>query len=188
MSNLLDLERLVMPEKILFSTNCQKVLSFLIRNPDKEYFDREVSRLTGVSRAGTNFALRELAEEGLILREKRGRMYFYKAPSNDILIRYLKILQNIISLRPLIEKLKNLSLRIVLYGSAAKGENTAESDIDVFILTRTPDEVEKIIFKDKLREKIQYVTHTPNDFIKSKKRNPTFYKEVERGIVLWQEK
>ena len=77
---------------------------------------------------------------------------------------------------------------IVLYGSAAKGENTAGSDIDVFILTRTPNEVEKIIFKDKLREKIQYVAHTPNDFIKSKKRNPTFYKEIEKGLVLWQEK
>lgn len=177
-----------MPEKILFFTNCQKILSFLIRNPDKEYFDREVSKLTGVSRAGTNFALRELAEKGLILREKRGRMYFYKAPSNDILIKYLKILQNIVFLHPLIEKLKKLSLRIVFYGSAAKGENTTESDIDVFILTRTPDEVGKIIFKDKLREKIQYVAHTPNDFIKSKKRNPTFYKEVEKGIVLWQEK
>jgi predicted nucleotidyltransferase len=177
-----------MPEKILFFTNCQKILSFLIRNPDKEYFDREVSKLTGVSRAGTNFALRELAENGLILREKRGRMYFYKAPSNDILIKYLKILQNIVFLHPLIEKLKKLSLRIVFYGSAAKGENTTESDIDVFILTRTPDEVEKIIFKDKLREKIQYVAHTPNDFIKSKKRNPTFYKEAEKGIVLWQEK
>ncbi len=174
--------------KILFFTNCQKILSFLIGNPDKEYFDREVSKLTGVSRAGTNFALRELAEKGLLLREKRGRMYFYKAPSNDILIRYLKILQNIVSLRPLTEKLKKLSLRIVLYGSAAKGENTSESDIDVFILTRTPQEVEKKIFKDKLREKLQCVTQTPNDFIKSKKRNPTFYREVEKGIILWQEK
>ena len=177
-----------MVEKILFFTNCQKILSFLILNPDKEYFDLEVSKLTGVSRAGTNFALRELAEKGLILREKRGRMYFYKAPANDILIRYLKILQNIVSLRYLIEKLKKLSLRIVLYGSAAKGENTAESDIDAFILTRTPKEVENIIFKDKLRKKIQYVINTLNDFIKSKKRNPTFYKEVENGIVLWQKK
>lgn len=177
-----------MIEKILFFTNCQKVLSFLIQNPDKEYFDREVSKLTGVSRAGTNFALRELAEKGLISRKKRGRMYFSKAQSNDILIRYLKILQNIVSLRPLIEKLKKLSLRLVLYGSAARGENTVGSDIDIFILTRATKEVEDIIFKDKLRKKIQYVIQTPNNFIKAKKRNPTFYKEVEKGIVLWQEK
>ncbi len=177
-----------MLEKLLYFTNCQKILSFLIRNPDREYFDREISKLTGVSRAGTNLALRELAKEDLILREKKGRMYFYKALSDDVLIRYLKILQNIVSLHPLIDELRELSVRIVLYGSAAKGENTAESDIDIFIMTRDPDKVEKIIFKDKLREKIQYVAHTPNEFIKSKKSNYTFYREVEKGIVLWKEK
>ena len=177
-----------MLEKILFSTNCQKIMFFLILNPDKEYFDREISKLTGVSRAGTNFALRDLAKEGLILREKRGRMYFYKAPSDDILIKYLKILQNIILLRPLVEKIKKPSLRIILYGSSATGENTADSDIDIFIMTRDPNEVKKIIFKNELREKIQYVIKTPDDFIKSQKANSTFYHEVERGIVLWQEK
>ena len=177
-----------MLEKMFFSTNCQKILSFLIQNPDKEYFDREISKLTSVSRAGTNFALRDLAKEGLILREKRGRMYFYKASSNDILIKYLKILQNIVSLLPLIKKLKKLSLKIILYGSAANGWNTTESDIDIFIMTREPDEVKKIIFKDKLREKIQYMLHRPNDFIKSKKHNPVFYGEIEKGIVLWEAK
>ena len=173
-------------EKILFSTNCQKILSFLIQNPDQEYFDREISKLTGVSRAGTNFSLRDLAEAGLILREKRGRMNFYKAPSNNILIKYLKITQNIVSLIPLIEKLQKYSLRIVLYGSMAKGENTSKSDIDIFIMTRAPDEVEKIMFKDKLRKKIQCVIHTPNGYVKLKKSNPTFYQEVEKGIVLWE--
>lgn len=177
-----------MIEKILFFTNRQKILSFLILHPNKEYFDRQISKLTGVSRAGTNFSLRDLAKEGLVLREKRGRMYFYKVDSNDILIKYLKILQNITTLYPLLDKLKKLSLRIVLYGSAAKGENITESDIDIFIMTRSSDGVEKLIFKDKLREKIQYVVRTPNTFIKSKKNNPAFYKEVEKGIVLWEEK
>jgi len=177
-----------MLEKLLFFTNVQKILSFLIKNPDKEYFDREISKITGVSRAGTNFALRDLAKEGIILREKRGRMYFYKIPSNDVFVKYLKILQNIILLRTLGEKLKKFSLKIILYGSAAKGENHSESDIDIFIMTRSVDDIEKIIFKDKLREKIKYVLHTPNDFIKLKKNNPVFYKEVEEGIVLWEEK
>lgn len=177
-----------MIEKIFFFTNRQKVFSFLILHPNKEYFDRQISKLTGVSRAGTNFALRDLAKAGLVLREERGRMYFYKVDSSDILIKYLKIWQTITALYPLLKKLKNLSLRIVLYGSASKGENTAESDIDIFIVTRDPDEVEKLIFKDKLRGKIQYVVRTPDGFIKSKKNNPAFYKEIEKGITLWEEK
>lgn len=177
-----------MLEKVLFFTNCQKILSFLIQNPDKEYFDREISKLTGTSRAGTNFALRDLSKEGLILRERRGRMYFYKAPSGNVLIRYLKVTKTIVSLYSLIEKLKRASLKIVLYGSAAKGEDTSASDIDIFIMTRIPEDVEKIIFKDKLREKIKCVVRTPTDFIGFKKDNPVFCKEVESGIVLWEHK
>ncbi len=46
-------------------------------------------------------------------------MYFYKASSNDVLIRYIKILQNIVSLRPLIEKLaKDFHTAMVLRESA----------------------------------------------------------------------
>ncbi len=177
-----------MTEKLIFFTNAQKILSFLIQNPDKEYFDRQISKLTRVSKAGANFALRDLAKEGLVVREKKGRMYFYKALSKVPSIKYLKILQNIVSLNHLIEKLKRYSLKIILYGSAAKGENNSDSDIDIFIMTRDTEEVKEILFKDKLREKIQYVAHTPNDFIKSKKSSLIFYREVEKGIVLWEQR
>lgn len=177
-----------MIENIVFATNCQKALSFLIKNPDKEYFDREISRTTGISRAGTNFALRDLAKRRLIIREKRGRMFFYRALSSDTLIKYLKIVQNMVFLTDLIEKLKPLSMEIVLYGSGARGENTDGSDIDVCILSRNPSEAENVIYKDKLREKIRFVIHTPHDFIRTKKSSPVFYKEIEKGIVLWREK
>lgn len=177
-----------MPTNLLFFTNSQKILSFLIANSDKEFYDREISKLTGVSRAGTNFALRDLYKSDLVTREKRGRMYFYKVQLKDILIRYLKIVQNISCLRQLVNKLKNCSIKIILYGSASSGDNASGSDIDLFIMSRTPSEVEKIIFKNSLREKIKYTTSTPNNYIKSKKNNSVFYSEVEKGIVLWQEK
>lgn len=175
-----------MIRNILFFTNCQKILSFFIKNPDKEYFDREVSNLTRVSKSGTNAALRTLAKEGLLLREKKGKMYFYKIPVYNTLIKYLKIVQNITDLHPLIEKLKNESLKIILYGSAGKGENVADSDIDLFILTRNRENVKNVIFKSPLRAKIQYIVNTPNELVKMKKNDSVFYEEIEQGVILWQ--
>lgn len=175
-------------EQILFSTNCQKVLSFLIQNPDREYFDREISTLTGVSRAGANFALRDLAGAGLVVREQKGRMNFYRADADLPLIRYMKITQNIAALVPLVEKIKPFSVKIMLYGSAALGENNSESDLDVHVITRDPDEVEKKVFKDAHRKKIQHLVHTPDEYVKLKKNNPTFYREIEKGIILWEGK
>ena len=58
---------------ILCSTNSQKILDFLLSHPNEEFYDRQVSKLTGVSRAGTNFSLRDLVKSNLIQREKRGR-------------------------------------------------------------------------------------------------------------------
>lgn len=175
-----------MNEKTLYFTNKQKVLAFLLEHSDKKFYDREVSNLSGVSKAGTNFALRELHNEGLIKREKKGRMYFYYIDTKDPIVKQLKITQNIAKLSPLLKKLEPLSIKIILYGSAAKGQNTEESDFDIFILTRETDKIKSIIFRSPLRKKIQYVAQTPNKYAKLKKENPVFNKEISEGLTLWQ--
>lgn len=173
-----------MIENILCSTNSQKILDFLLSHPNEEFYDRQISKLTGVSRAGTNFSLRDLVKSNLIQRQKRGRMCFYKIDYKDTLIKHLKIVQNIILLYPLVSVLKTISLKIILYGSAAKGENLTNSDIDLFILSNHLKKVKNIIFKNRLREKIQYVINTPTEFAKLKKQNPVFNKEISKGITL----
>ena len=174
-------------KKFLYSTNNQKILYFLLEHIEKEYYDRQISKLAGVSRAGTNFALRELVKARLVKREKRGRMSFYQLEQKNALIKHLKLSQNMVLLQPLIDKLIPLSLWIILYGSAGKGENTLKSDFDIFVLTRKTKEVRKIIFESDLRERVQSIINTPNEFAKLKKKSPVFYKEILDGIILWEE-
>lgn len=175
--------------KDIFYTTCQqRVLYFLLAHPDQKYYDREISRLVKVGRASTNYALRSLMDAGLVEREKRGRMYFYHVNPADPIIRQLKITQNLIDIKPLVEKLKDISLRIVLYGSSATGANHTGSDIDLFVLTRDAKKVKDIIYKSTLRQKLQHVITSPQDFVKLKKENPVFYKEVSNGIVIHEEK
>ncbi len=177
-----------MLNEIFYSTSAQKVLYFLLAHPDKRYYDREVSRLAKVGRAATNYSLRTLIDTGLVKREKRGRMYFYYVTPEDAIIRQLKVIQNLIDIRSLVERIKDTSLKIVLYGSSVAGVNHEGSDIDMFILTRDPKKVKDFIYKSPLREKIQHVITTPQDFVKLKKENPVFYKEVSRGIILHEAK
>ena len=177
-----------MLNEIFYNTSEQKVLSFLLSHPDKKFYDREISRLAKVGRAAANYSLHSLINTGLIEREKRGRMYFYCINSGDPIIKQLKITQNMINVRPLVEKLKPISLKIVLYGSSAQGSNHAESDIDLFVLTRDTKKVKDVIYKSPLRERLQHVIVTPQDFVKLKKENPIFYKEVSNGVILHEEK
>ena len=186
MSKILDY-RMNIIKTLLISTNNQKALDFLLSHPDEEFFDRQVSKLTGISKSGTNIALRNLANAHLIKRTKRGRMLFYSVNNQDFLIKQLKILQNLTSIYPLIQRLKSHCLEIILYGSTAIGENSEDSDIDLFVLSRYPKKVKEIIYKSPFREKVQYVINTPGEFVKSKKDNTVFYKEISKGIILWEQ-
>lgn len=177
-----------MLKEILYSTRLQRVLYFLLAHPDQKYYDREISRLIKASRASTNYGLRHLMETGLVKREKRGRMYFYYVSPEDPVIRQLKVTQNLIDINHLVNKLKDISLKIVLYGSAATGSNHAESDVDLFVLTRDLKRAKDIIYKSPLKERLQHVIATPQDFVKLKKGNPVFCEEVSGGIILYEEK
>ena len=173
---------------LLYSTSLQKVLYFLLLHPDEKFYDREVSRLSRVSRAAANYSLRSLTDAGLVEREKRGRMYFYYADLSDPVIRQLKITQNILYIKPLADKIKNLSLKIVLYGSCATGTNHAQSDMVLFVLSAEPEKVKKMIYKSSFRGKVQCAINSPQDFAGLKKENPVFCKEVSNGIVLYEAK
>ena len=171
-----------------YFTNSQKVLFFFLEHTGDEYYDRQVAKLAGLSRAGTNLAVRELAKCGLLERNKKGRMVFYRIKRDNILVKHLKIVQNIVFLTSLLDLLIPKSLQIVLFGSAAKGENTAGSDIDLFILSRNTQEIKNIIFKNKLRNRLQLIINTPNELAALKKENPVFSQSISEGIILWEEK
>ncbi len=178
----------IMLREVFYTTCRQRILYFLLSHPGQQHYDREISRIVKTGRASTNYALRSLMDTGIVQREKKGRMYFYYVSPEDPIIRQLKVTQNLINISPLVNKLKDVSLKIVLYGSAASGLNHAESDIDLFMLTRDVKTAKDIIYRSPLKERLQHVIATPQDMVKLKKDNPVFYKEVSGGIILYESK
>lgn len=175
-------------EKQLFSTNYQKILRYLVEYPSGEYIEKDIQTATGISKAGVNFALRDLAEDGLVDRRKKGKLSFYSVSLANPLVRQIKALLTLINITPLIESLKDLSDKVILFGSAATGTNIEESDIDLFVLTDQPDEALKVIRKSPLAEKIQAVIKKPIEYLPLKTKDPVFYEEVSRGLVVWEKK
>lgn len=173
-------------QDIVFFTNQQKILRFLLEKPNEEFYDRQISILSQVSRAGTNFALRELAKAGIIVKDKKGKMNFYHVSASSALIKELKIVLNIIILSDLLEKTREICIKIILLGSSAKGENANENDMEVLFITNDKAKVYSLIVNDISREKMQPVVATPNDFDKMMTENPFFVKKVNEGKVLWE--
>jgi predicted nucleotidyltransferase len=175
----------------LIKTINQKVLSLLVKFSDQEFYEREVSRKLGISAGSANRALNGLYSDGVVIRRRKGKMYFYSIDSSNALLIELKKLVNLMLVEPLVEDLKKMSSRIILYGSCAIGTDTSESDIDLFVVSKSKKSVSNVIngftfprgFED---IHIQPVIKTPVELLEEGESARTFMDEAERGIVLWE--
>ena len=175
----------------LVKTINQKVLSLLVKFPDQEFYEREVSRKLGISTGSANRALNELYLDGAITRRRKGRMYFYSVDYPNAVVIQVKKLVNLLLIEPLVEELKKISSRIVLYGSCALGTDNSESDLDLFVVSRHKKQASDVITgfafpKGFENIHVQPVIKTPVELLKAGESERAFMEEVERGIVLWE--
>lgn len=170
------------------ATNALQVISFMVHYLGKEFFASEIQKATSLSKAGVYVALREVVKAKLVIATKKGQVLLYSIPYDNPVAKQYKILQNILFLTPIISKIQSSSKKIILYGSATRGEDTIESDIDLFVVTAHPEEVRKIVSRIKTKRTLQVVIKTPSEIIPLKEKDALFYNEVLIGITLWEEK
>jgi DNA-binding transcriptional ArsR family regulator len=175
----------------IIATNSQKVLSLLAKFSDQEFYERQVARRLGISYGSANQALNELYKAGAVLRRREGKMYFYSINSANVAITDFKKIVNLMLIEPLVERLKKLSNRVVLYGSCALGTDNSKSDLDLFIVSNNKDDVSEVIRDYKFSKgfegiQIQIVIKTPVELLEGGDSERDFLEEVDRGIVLWE--
>jgi len=175
----------------IISTNSQKVLSLLVKFSDQDFYEREISRRLGISTGSANIALNELFSSGVITRRQEGKMFFYSIDPSNAAVTELKKLINILLIEPLLEKLKKLASRVVLYGSCAVGKDSSASDLDLFIESKRKKDASNLIGnfvfpKGYENIHIQAVIRTPIELLGGGEAEKTFMEEIEKGITLWE--
>ncbi len=175
----------------LIATVNQKVLSLLAKFSDQEFYEREIARKLGISYGSANRALNELYSTGAVTRRREGKMYFYSIDSSNAALTEFKKVVNLMLVEPLVEELKKMSNRIVLYGSCALGTDTSESDLDLFAVSNSKEDVANAISNYKFPRgyenlHIQSVIRTPVELLEGGESERTFMEEVDRGVVLWE--
>ncbi|MBI5300442.1 MAG: nucleotidyltransferase domain-containing protein [Deltaproteobacteria bacterium] len=171
--------------KGLFSTPKLKVLDFLLQNSDLKLNDTEITaRVKGVGRSAVNMSLRELTRMGLVERTVRGNMVMNRLIESPF-IHTMKIASNILHVQELVEHLKPQSSKIILFGSRAVGDNTSESDSDLFVVSETADAIFKIARK--FEEKLQIVVKSSAEWLSLPQDNSVFYETIRKGILLWEQ-
>ncbi|MBU4078490.1 nucleotidyltransferase domain-containing protein [Patescibacteria group bacterium] len=170
-------------ENVFFSTNQQKVLRFLAKNPMKGLMASEIIKDTKLSKSGVNLALSSLVRANFVEKEVKGKTYLYQINHNRPLVKQFKVIENIVKLSSLLKKLGNINAvnQVIIFGSAARGENYIDSDIDLFVLAHDKQEVVEIFSKIK---SVQAIVKTPAELVSMEKKNPVLCQEIGRGIVI----
>ncbi|MCO5107386.1 MAG: nucleotidyltransferase domain-containing protein [Burkholderiaceae bacterium] len=126
----------------LFSGTRQRVLRLLFGQPERSYYATELIALAASGSGAVQRELASLAESGLVTVRAVGNRKHYQAnPESPIYAELCGIVRKTFGLaEPLREALAPLASRIraaFVYGSVAKGADTAASDIDLMVVSDT---------------------------------------------------
>lgn len=124
----------------LFSKTRQRILGFLFGQPDRRFFANELIALAGSGSGAVQRELRRLSDSGLVTVERSdGRTYFRANPRAPLFAELCSMMLKTVGLAdPVRTALGRLRSRIrfaAIYGSVAKGAESARSDIDLLVVS-----------------------------------------------------
>jgi len=126
----------------LFSRTQQRVLGLLFGQPDRSFYATEMIGLVGAGSGAVQRELARLEQSGLVTVRRLGTQKHYQAnPDSPLFAELCAIARKTVGLaEPLREALAPLARKIVaafVYGSIAKRQDTAASDIDLMVVSDT---------------------------------------------------
>ena len=125
--------------KVLFGDSRKAILALLYGHADEQFYLREIVRRAGTAIGATQRELGQLTGVGLLHRVRRGNQVYYQANRENPIFAELKsILSKTSGIRDVLqEALAPLAGPIKLafvYGSIARNEETASSDVDLMVV------------------------------------------------------
>jgi predicted nucleotidyltransferase len=123
----------------LFGKTRQTVLALLFGNPRKAFYLSEIVRAAGGGSGQVHRELKRMTDAGLIVREPIGNQIHYKAnPANAVFHELVGLVSKTFGIADILrDALAPLTDRIAIafiYGSVARGEHHATSDVDLMLI------------------------------------------------------
>jgi len=165
----------------------KKLLNYFFLHPEDNLFVNEISRKLDIDKRNLVKKLKELEEEGILTSEARGNQKLYSMNSSYPLHNeYRKIVFKTIGienrLRDLLKTVEGVK-KVYLFGSYAKDELDAHSDIDLLVIGE--HKIVKLqkqitLLQKEIDREINVVNMDNKEFKNRKKRKDVFLETVFR--------
>lgn len=171
----------------LFSAVQRRVLGVLFGQPDRAFHGNEIMKLARSGKGALQRELRRLTQSGLVLMSEVGNQKRYQAnPQSPIYAELRAIVQKTFGLSDELRRsLESLADRISLafvYGSVAKGTDTASSDIDLLVISDSLGYQELLAALGEtealLKRKVNPTLFTTTEFVRRRAESSDFILRV----------
>jgi predicted nucleotidyltransferase len=175
-------------EKIFGSRIRAKILGWLFTHPDESFFVRQIALILKEDPTNVSREMAKLEELGILRSKRNGNLKHFQANQECPFFQELKglILKTTGvagRIRASLEKLAGVEYAFI-YGSYAKGEEKADSDVDLLIIGDVDmDRLDSNLGKleKTLGREINYVLYSMEEFKSKKKAKDGFLMDVLRG-------
>ena len=163
----------------------QRLLAYYFTNPSARLYLRELAERLGVDPANLSRELRRLEQEGIFLSEMSGRQKYFRLNRNYPLFDEVRrIVSKTIGAVPLIseafKKVEGIE-EAYLYGSFARNQQDAMSDIDILVIGDPRGDVLAEVVRKlerQLGREIHYTILTRKEFNSRRARKDAFLEDV----------
>ncbi len=172
--------------EILGSKHCIQLLRLLIDRSGEELYQGEIIKESGISPNTAMKWLKFLAGQGVLAEHWKGGLKIYSLGISHPVVKQLKILINVASLYEIVKDFAEEGLEIYLFGSAARGEDMKESDIDLLIVGSI-DNITLVELTGKIHDaldkKVNPVVKNPFEYSQMYSTDKVFYENVQRDRI-----
>jgi len=177
--------------EILSSKIRAEIFRLLFGTNDKALYMRDIERRSGFAIGTIQGALKKLSSLDLVLKEIDGNRTYYRANKNHPL--YGEIHNLVLKTTGLVDVLKNaLNTKKIkfafVFGSFARGEESAESDIDLMVIGSLGlRDVTKLLanIEGKILREINPHVYSETEFIKKNKEQDHFVSQIIAGSKIF---
>ena len=163
-----------------------KILDYLTASSEGLGFISQIARDIGLSKGEVSKAVKVLKDCGLVYSEQSGRNMVCRVDRRLPVFSKLRTTFNLIEVISKTVVLRKFADKIVLFGSCAQGTDTADSDIDLLVITRDKAKTDKAARAIKFMRPVQWVIKTPQEYVVLNSKEKVFAGEISKGIVLWE--